>query len=212
MSGMCKPAPLSAQRLGHLGQLLPSWRLPMWWPALTKVLRQAADGDTMLAGHAQVQPCPRACSEQLLRLSGHGLAGQQQRYGRSTAWAKDMLRHVVGVRIGNLEAGGSAQRQLLEYGRPGWEYHAKGIWCVPIAQLRQLLHEVLARCHTTLCGCIRGKALQREIVSVAGTTPSGSWCPGLLPSAVRGCAPRSAAADVLPAATGTPPLELTVPV
>eukprot|EP00891_Asterochloris_glomerata_P005904 jgi/Astpho2/5904/Aster-x0268 len=60
-----------------------------------------------------------------------GSKGQQQRYGRSTAWAKDMLRHVVGVRIGNLEAGGSAQRQLLEYGRPGWEYHAKGIWYTP---------------------------------------------------------------------------------
>ena len=153
MLGMCKSAFLAAQRLGHHGHFLPSWWSPaMWWPAFTKVLQQAADGDKMLAGHAQVQPCLSTFFKSVLRLSGNGLAGQQQRYGRSTAWGKAMLRHAVSGRTGRCEPGGSVQRRLLEYGRPGWEYHAKGIWCVPAAQLRQLLHKVLAHCQ--ISGCV----------------------------------------------------------
>ncbi len=29
-------------------------------------------------------------------------------------------------------------KRLLEYGRPGWEFHAKGIWCAPAAQWQPL--------------------------------------------------------------------------
>ena len=137
----------------------------MWWPAFTKGLLQAADGDTMLAGHAQVQPRPSDVFKSMLTLSGHGLAGQQQqRYGRSTAWAKVMLRHAVSGHIVTCEASGSVQRQLLEYGRPGWEYHAKGIWCVPAARV-SAKHQVV------------WLHWGQGVASVAGTILSGADVP-----------------------------------
>ena len=147
--------------------MLSSWWLPMMCDQQPRKSPSAACSACWTCTGAAL---PKRFLEVVLRLSGHGLAGQQQRYGRSTAWAKAMLRHAVGGRLSNCEAGGSVQRQLLEYGRPGWEYHAKGIWCVPAA--KQLLHKVLVHCQ--LCGCFWGKPLQGDVVSMAGTILSGS--------------------------------------
>lgn len=48
---------------------------------------------------------------------------------------------------GGTTSGGTARRSLLEYSRPGWEFHAKGIWCMECSLLNIFLH------HKMICVC-----------------------------------------------------------
>ena len=85
------------------------------------------------------RPCP-LCStlehRTWQRLTGHGSLDQLQpwrhylspRAGRtlSPGWSP-----TAAAPASSFAASTGGDRRLLEYGRPGWEFHAKGIWLAP---------------------------------------------------------------------------------